>query len=155
MAIQGALTESDYVAAQFLHMRPRLVFAVYGGLLLALTLWAAAEAGSAVLIGCLAILAAYFALLIPFLAKRNFRSYKALAESVTVEARVDGLFFRRLNGEGLLPWADIRKWRQNKRLVLVYPANNIFHMIPRRFFENDESFKQFTALLETRVGKST
>lgn len=157
MFAQGQLKEDDYVAAQFLHLRPRPVFFVIGIILLvlyALVLVIALFNGfydllySILLIG----LGGFF---LQFQSKRLFRQYKALSEPVTMEVREDGLFFKRTNGEGLVPWSHIHKWRNNKRLVLLYPAGNVFHMIPSHFFVDSDAFQAFISTLGTKLGNAT
>jgi len=154
MSISGQLKEGDYVAAQFLHMRPRRVYAIIGVLLSCLAILAVVYSHSLILILCLAYLAGCFFIYLPFRAKRTFRQYKALSERMTVEIRDDGLFVRRINGEGLVPWSQIMKWRNNRKLVLLYPAGSVFHLIPSHFFPNENDFKSFLDTLESRLGKA-
>jgi len=92
---------------------------------------------------------------IPWRAKRSYKQYKALSEPVSVEVRDDGLFFKRENGEGLLPWSHIVKWRQNKKLLLLYPTNNVFHLIPHHFFSTPEAFSAFKEVIRGHVGNAT
>lgn len=153
MAIDGQLTEADYVASQYLHLRPRPVFAVAGILMLALAAWTLWFSRSPVLLACLALLGLHFLIWLPFKSRRLFRQYKALAEPATLEVREDGLFFRRPTGEYLVPWSHIVKWRHNEKLVLLYPADNAFHLVPRHFFPDPRAYGDFLATLTARVGK--
>ncbi len=134
MQIIGKITEADYIRAQYLHLRPRRLFAIVGIfvsiLLLTFAVGVAIIEWSWTLAIALAFFPLYFGVFLPFTAKRNFRSYKSLAEQTSIELRADGLFFRRKNGEGLVPWSDIIKWRKNERLVLMYPARNIVTVHP-------------------------
>lgn len=155
MAIQGTLCESEYLAAQRLHLKPRPILAVVGVVLIIAALGAAYVDRSWWLILALAYLAAAFFVYMPFKQRRTFRQYKALSEAVTVEVRDEGLFFKRANGEGLVPWSHITKWRSNGKLLLLYPASNVFHLLPASFFPNQESFIKFVKLIEAKVGKAT
>jgi|SRR5581483_7444964 len=152
MHFGGTLRESDYVAAQFLHARPRPVFAAVGLLLLLAFVWALAASASAAMFGVLVWLVAFFVLYLPWRAKRNFRQYKALSERVSAEVREDGLFFKRETGEGLVPWSHVNKWRVGKALVLLYPSSNVFYLIPSHFFPDPEAFALFVATLRGRLG---
>ncbi len=154
MIAHGQLREADYIAAQWLHLRPRRTFAVLGVLILCMALWALWVSRSWVLLTCLGYLVVWV-LYIPFTAKRSFRQHKALSEPVEMQVRSDGLFFKRENGEGLIPWSHITKWRWNKRLVLLYPTSNLFHMIPSHFFETEEMFRSFRDQLQEMVGIAT
>lgn len=155
MIVQGRCKESDYMSAQFLHLRPRPAFAVVGILLLGLAVWALFDSRSLILLGCLIFLVAICAFYIPFKAKRTFRQYKALSEPIVMEVREDGLFFKRQNGEGLVPWSHIIKWRSSKTLVLLYPADNLFYIVPSHFFDAPEMYNSFLEALRARLGKAT
>lgn len=154
MPIEGQLTQNDYMAAQFLHLRPRPVFAVIGVILLALYAWALTQKPSFLLVGVGIYLAVYFTLLIPWQVRRTFRQYKALSELISVEIRDDGLFFKKPNSEGLFPWAHIIKWKRNKKLLLLYPADNLFYVLPSSFFPSQEAFNEFLRVMEEKAGKA-
>ena len=158
MHIHGQLNEEDYVAAQFLHMRPSLPYAITGVLLLVIMLVVCALDHSKESLIALAALA-FFALMLfvytPYRARRTFREYKALSEPVTYEIRDDGLYARREHGEGLVPWADLVKSKKNQKLILLYPARNIFYMLPQRLFGDAEQFESFALLVSNKLGKAT
>lgn len=155
MKFGGTLSEKDYVAAQFLHLRPRPVFAFIGVFLLAAYALVLFVFPSLLTFGVAVYLVGSFLLYVPWRARRNFRQYAALSESVSVEVHPDGLRFTRKNGEGLLPWSEIRKWRRNQRLLLLYPASNIFHLLPSHFFASSEAYIEFINETEKRVGPAT
>jgi hypothetical protein len=100
------------------------------------------------------LLAIYFFLLMPLKAKKNFRRYKALSEPVKVTIQDNGIHFKRENGEILVPWAYVEKWRYNKALILLYPTGNIFYMLPRHLFSPTESFQELQTILVSKCGKA-
>ena len=153
MIVHGQISEKDFISSQFLYMRPRPIFAAIGVLILCLSFWALWAGGSIFLLGSLVALVSWF-LYIPFKSKRTYRQYKAMSEPVQMEVRDDGLFFKRENGEGLVPWAHIVKWRCNSRIILLYPTNSLFYMVPSSFFNNVESYQSFQQLLKTRIGNA-
>jgi hypothetical protein len=53
-----------------------------------------------------------------------------------------------------VPWNDVLKWRSNEKLVLVYPAANLFYLIPRHFFQSESDYCEFLALLNSKLGKA-
>jgi hypothetical protein len=138
---EGVIQLSDYVRSQYLHIRPRPVFAVIDFLILALSVCALVAYPSWIMAGAAVALVLW--------------QYKALAEPMTIEVRDDGLFFKRINGEGLVPWSEIVKWRQNDKLLLLYPANNVFHLVPRHFFTTQEAYAEFVEVLKARCGNAT
>lgn len=75
-----------------------------------------------------------------------------MSEPMKIEASEQGLEFDSSTGQGLLPWGHIHKWRSNDKLLLVYPAGNIFHPIPRHFFDSTGEYEGLIALLEERAG---
>lgn len=152
--IQGCIKEADYVAAQWLHIKPRPVFAVVGILLLVLAAALLIHKLDWTLIVALSILVGSLFIARPYQARRTFRQYKALAEPMSIEVRDDGLYFRRETGEGLVPWSHIRKWRRDSKLLLLYPASSLFYLIPSHLFENDAAFSDFVSLIETKTGRS-
>lgn len=153
--IQGWLKEADHVAAQWLHIRPRPIFAIIGIMLLGVAL-AALYASRSWSIG-LALLFVSLILFVymPFKARRQFREYKALSERTVIELRDDGIYIRRENGEGLVPWSHLIKWRSNDKLLLLYPTSQLFYPLPSHFFQSSESFHDFVALVKTRLGNPT
>lgn len=154
ISIQGSIQEADYLAAQRLHRKPRPAFAVVGILLVVGALAALYTSRSVPLGMALAFLLLIFFVYEPLKAKRVFRQYKALSEPTTVELRDDGLFFKREDGEGLVPWSHVIKWRSNDELLLLYPASGLFYLLPSHFFPNSEAFKEFVTLVRSKLGKA-
>jgi hypothetical protein len=153
--IQGALTLADYLAAQRLHLKPRPIFAVVGGILLLAALAAMSLAPSWELGLALAVLAGMFFAYMPLKARRTFKQFKALSEPMVIELREGGLFFKSANAEGLVPWSHLIKWRRSRTLVLLYPASGFFYMLPSRFFPSQSAFAHFMNAVEINLGKAT
>jgi hypothetical protein len=154
-SIQGSLKEADYLAAQRLHVKPRPIFAVIGVLLVLVALAALYVSRSVSLGAALVVLLLLFFVYEPFKARRLFRQYKALSEPTTIELRDDGLYFSRQNGEGLVPWSHVLKWKSNDRVLLLYPASGLFYVLPSHFFKDIHAFKEFVTVVESRIGKTT
>jgi hypothetical protein len=152
--IQGSLKEADYLAAQWLHIRPRPVFAIVGIMLLGGALAALYASRSWSFAGVLVILCLSF-LYMPFQSRRLFRQYRALSERMTIAVRDDGLYVTTETGEGLVPWSYVIKWRYNDRLLLLYPANTVFYLLPSHLFPSSEAFHDFVALVKSKLGKAT
>ena len=155
MRAQGQRTERDYVAAQFLHMRPRPIFAIIAVVPIGLVLWAMATTTSVGLYVSAIFLIALFTLFLPWRHRRIFREYKALSEPFTMVVSEDGLNFESEQGSGLVPWSHIVKWRFNKSLVLLYPARNVYYLVPRHCFAAQSEFEEFTRRVRERVGTPT
>lgn len=154
MTIGGQMSESDCVAAQYLHFRPRAPLTILALAFIAVSIAVAWLAQSLLLILGLVFLLGFIGFYIPFNAKRNFRLYKALREPTKVEVREQGIFFRRSNGEALIPWTEIIKWKKNNNLVILYPSKSIFHLLPAHYFDSEQAFADFKTRLEMHLGKS-
>ena len=168
MVIQGTLQEVDYIAAQYLHMRPIFAFGVWGSRafkIFCLCLFGLVALGS--VIGLLRnglssreLLSVIINLYLPFLFlvwfpykfRRQFRGQRLLSFASVVEVRDDGLFFKKELSKNLLPWAHIHKWRHSDNIVLVYRAKHIFEVIPKHFFTNPAEFKGFVDILQRNHG---
>lgn len=154
LVIHGQIKEEDYVAAQFVHIRPRPLFAVVGILLVLSAILTVFIAGSVIVGAALAYFMLYFLVFIPYSARKNYRLYKAISEPVTVTIQEDGIFFKREGGEGLMKWSEIVKWRPSKKLVLLYPTNNLFYLLPSHIFSQESGFEAFKKLLEEKCGSA-
>jgi len=153
---QGQYTESDYLAAMYLHECPRRIYAILGiaMLLLALlsSLFRPFDVVTAMLLGGSASLVGYYFIYLPHRCKKNFRQYKAMSEPHTVELLDEGLHFRGLRSEGLIPWSHIIRWRRNDKVILLYPMSSLFYLVPQHFFEDRADFDAFVTQLELHLG---
>jgi YcxB-like protein len=153
MAIQGAATEQDFMAAQYLNFGRRpirltlFLLAIFCVFLFLLNETKAIY----VFAFAIAIVAAFINILLRY--KKYFREYKALSEPFSVEVQDNGLYFVRTNAQGLVPWPEILDWRFNKKCLLLYPGGNVFHLIPSHFFQSELHYNEFIALLKTKLSK--
>jgi len=150
---EGTLNEADCVDAKWLHLRRPAVLAFFLFYVAAadLIMWMV-HAPWWVLAVLPPLLVATLVMTVPWQAKRAFRLYKAMSERFSVDARPEGLFFRRTNGESLLPWDHIVKWRSNRKVLVLYPTTNIYHVMPARLFADSAAYEAFAKMLEERVG---
>jgi len=163
--IRGKILESDYVDAQRLHSRARRVIAIMGVVVLLLGLavtilnvmaWlnGSISAGDAALFPFLVgLLLAYLFVLRPWSWRRTYRKHPALHEPVSIDLGDDGLAYASDHGEGELPWRMFIKWREGKRLFLLYSAPNLFHIIPKRTLEADR-VESLRSLLSEKLGRA-
>lgn len=150
---EGTLNVADCVDAKWLHFsRPMLlvIFLLYIAAV-DLLLWMI-QVPFWVLAALPPILFATVGIAVPWHAKRSFRVYEAMSEPFSVDVRPEGLFFKRTDGESLLPWGHVLKWRRNRKVLTLYPTTNIFHVIPARLFADAQAYEAFAELLEKRVG---
>jgi hypothetical protein len=160
MKIGGQLTERDFVAALYLHLRPRRTFAVVGVLLIALSLMVMVGVGASAwhhgrslwlpitMLGFLVYLGTYFLLWLPYQARRAFGQQKAASLPFQATVSEEGLRLENQLGTGLLPWAHVYKWREGRDLFLVYFSGALYYVIPKRFFGSPQQVADFRAALE-------
>jgi hypothetical protein len=158
------LTERDFVSACFVHMRARRSIAVLGFAVLALALLAEGLAAykwmrhggspwSLIVLNLALILVfAYFVWYIPWRARRTFRLFKAASEPFTLGLTPEGLRWESSLGGTLVPWPHIHRWREGRELFLLYPADILFYVVPKRFFDSSDQVAAFRSALETHKG---
>jgi len=149
---QGRISESDYVSAQFLHLRPAPVVLSLLGLVAVGLLVALALTQSVLLLATIAGVAAYVLLVMPLRARRLYRRSASIAAPQTIEIGAEGLSFQREKGPSLLRWSQIQRWRANRSLVLLYPVKSGFYLVPAAFFSQPGDFTAFVALLQQHAG---
>ena len=151
MKVEGTVTLKDYVAAQYLHVKPRPVFKFIGVFLVSLfilTLFVSFSWGMVILI---AYILAYFLLFIPWYSRTIYKQYKAIQLPFSVELNDLGLVFESSQNKSVLYWEDVNKFKKNKKVISIYPASAMFHVVPAHFFENNEQFLEFTKLVESKL----
>lgn len=153
MRIEGVITEKEYIAAQYLHLRPKRIFSIIGLIIFVFFLASLIDTPSVYSFGALIYLVGYF-LYLYWYSKKTFRQYKAILESFSIELRENGLYFERKNGKGLIPWGEIFKWKRSDKLILLYPTSNLFYVIPRSVFDSQGDYLEFQEELKRRIGNA-
>ena len=166
MTINGQITESDFVRAAFVHIRPSRMFAAIGIALVLLallvTIWAVGDAlgtGRRPLLAlslvlALGYLAVYFALLYPYRARKTYRQYKAVGVRFSATIDNEGIRIESELGAAIVPWSHIHKWREGTSLFLLYPTDTLYHIVPKAAFSG-ELAGEFRAVLSQRLGPAT
>ncbi len=165
--VQGRVSWSDYLRAQYLHLRPRpsweragIGIVVAGLALLAVVVWRALSGNPPsrfpyLLVGSLVYLALYFFVFVPWRARSLFRRQKVLHVPFRIEADGDGLVISSELGEVRLPWGILRNWKESRRLFLIYHADGLFHLIPKRLFASFEEIEAFRGLLNRNLRRAS
>lgn len=165
--IAGSIELRDYMRAQRLHLRPRLVVGLLGLLLLLLALgaagfriyqWSAGEIDASeagLLPSLLLFLAAFFLLFLPWRLRRSYRRHRML--HAPFEIAFDDRTMSATNefGHSSVPWSTFVRFRESKHVFLLYPADGLFHVIPKRLLSGDEEVNALRALLTEKVGPAT
>ncbi|MDF3130304.1 YcxB family protein [Kiritimatiellaeota bacterium B1221] len=161
MKCAGQISEKDYVAAQWLHLRLRPVFRVLGFLLL--VLWVVALCGKFsqgfenTVDYVFAFITFYMLLLfgfsIPRKWKRIYRNYKLIQAPFEWVFTKERIFSKTAHSEAYVDWDAFIKWRVGKKYVLLYQASNLMNIIPKEGFVSDEDFAAALELFKEKLGK--
>jgi len=159
--VKGVFQPSDYVRAQYLHIRPRPLYKVLGAIVLILFLWAAWLALTSDDFGAFDVLflvtiiafVLNFTVYIPWKTRRVYRQQKALQRELSFKFDDAGVSVSNENGQSVTPWDDYLKWKQNDRLILLYLSDCMYHMLPKRMFAESADFNRLGELLIRRIGK--
>lgn len=149
---QGCIGEADYVAAQFLHLRPSPLIRSALALLVLAALIALALTQSVLLLAVLSGVAGYVLLAMPWRARRLYRRNPAIAAPQRLDVSADGLLFHRGGHDQLLRWDRIGRWRAGRGMVLLYPVQSGFYLLPASFFASDADYRRFLELLQRHAG---
>ncbi len=160
--LSGKIEEADYVSAMWLHLRPRPVLAVLGGIVVALAVIAGGVAIAGWLRGARSIVDD---MMVPFVAlavvlygflfnwrfRRSYRNYKAIQEPVEMELSETQFHGQSIHGETRLPWEIFQKYKENKRCFLLYQTAGLFHILPKQLFESDSDIDRARGMLSQKV----
>jgi hypothetical protein len=109
----------------------------------------------------LAIYAALAILLIVFLlfvaphqrAKKNFKQMPALSREQTVSWDEGEIAFTSKYGSVSIPYGDLHQWAADEELVILYPADHLFHMLPSRVFQSETDRTALISALKNNAVK--
>jgi hypothetical protein len=163
------LTPNDYVVANRLHSRGRVLrFIVglligYAGVLAVLfTLnhdwpqnaaeWQNFGSGlvAVLFFGAVWLLIVRYVLL-PWRSRRIYRQQKNLHQEFEYSWDESALTVTGKSGYNTTPWHDFLKWRESANMFLVYRSDIMFNMLPKRFFSDASLIDDFRSALETGI----
>jgi len=153
------ISEDDFVAAQALHMRAtrkktalRLAAVGLLGIACLLDPYDISALTGSLLAACAATFLVVRYLVVPWRLRKTYRAYKGLHVELDVAREAEGLRFSTADGNSLLRWERVCKWREDARFLLVYPAPNLFNMLPKSIANDGFDLPALQAELQSRVG---
>lgn len=165
--IKVALEEADVIAAFRLHGRRSseswLSYTIMSVVALGLGGWIFVSPqfpGFMEILGAIAIgatigwwlMTLVLALLLPSKLRRRIRKSGAALGSYALSWDAEHFTFESPDSQSRKPWDELVKWRQNKRVFLVYFTSRLFWIVPKRLFADDGERSGFAALLRNRIG---
>ena len=160
MEAKYRISEKDYVNALklFGKLTPKtmVIYAIALLILIALAVFGSPVLkGGAIgaLVGGLIVTLIGRLIISPILAKRHYRKYKAIHDEFTVQLNEDGVRFTSSTSEGLIPWDNMLKWRQNEDYILIYPMPRLYHIVPKSISSAKFDIQKLIEYLNQNVGK--
>ena len=162
IAIRQDIRPEDCRRAVYLHLRPRPGYGVAGTLILALAALGTVQkiyspdpwnSSTFVPLASLAFLAVFFFVALPWQATRNFKQNRFLTHPTEYRIDETGLLVQSDLGTTKIPWDHLHKWKENRRLILLYPTDAAYYLFPRRLFTAEE-WEEFRALAAQHLKKS-
>ena len=141
------------VAAGLFHINPTALLG--RALLTSLGLGAASAVLAFVVVwplASLAVLAVYCFGVIPWRATKHFKQNRFLAHAAEFRIDETGLHVRSDLGASDIPWDHLHKWKENKRLILLYPTDAMYYLFSRRLFTAEE-WEEFRGLAAKHLKK--
>jgi hypothetical protein len=160
MELRGTLSARDVLAAQWLHIKPRPTYTVIGVLLLIAATWALWFSFSVrdlrengwLLVGSLVVIVA-FGLWLPYRTVRTYGQRKGMQRQLRMVPTEAGLVGENETGQATVPWTDFLKWKEGNGAFLLYISDDMFHIVPKRFFQSATDIASFRDMLTARVGR--
>jgi hypothetical protein len=165
--IKVALEEADVIAAFRLHGRRSwkswLFYLALSAVAVALGWWILASPQFPSFMNILGAIALgstggwwlttiVFMLLLPYNLRRKIRKSGAGLGTYTLSWDAGHLCFENPDTRSRKAWDALVKWRQNKRVFLVYFSKRFFWIVPKRLFADEAERIAFAALLGDRIG---
>lgn len=159
--IKYKVSEADYLQAMRLFSKlsaRSIVIVLFGALILvALVILGSVDVrrfAIADLIWAAAVLLLYRYVLLPIFAWRDYKKYKAIHQEFELELFDEGLNMASSNGQWLVRWDQMLKWRKNDQFILIYPLPRLFYIVPKRFSEQGLDVQLLRQKLLQHLGKA-
>jgi len=84
--------------------------------------------------------------------RSKFNAAKSHLKSTSYSWDAAGIHMMNTDGEKLMPWSKVAKWRQDAKIIAVYWATNKFLFVPTGSFAKDDQKNDFIGHLIKHVG---
>ena len=164
IAINVTIEEDEFCNAQWLHLKPRpLVGALYlfGAALytvivaIRLYQWLSGSLppASALFTPILAaLLIAYFTIYLPGKFKKAYREHETVREPFEMVITEEAFRASSEPEEEAVPWENFFRFKEGKKVFLVYQEGNLFNIIPKRLLSEKQQ-DWLRRLLSERIAR--
>ncbi len=94
----------------------------------------------------------YFFVVIPWRTNRSYRQNRFLDHKDEYRIDETGIHTKSDLGTSDMPWDHFHKWKESKRLLLLYPTDTMYLLFPRRLFDA-EGWEAFRTLAREKLKK--
>jgi hypothetical protein len=88
--------------------------------------------------------------LVPLICRKRLRQNPFFFNNLTIEVDEGGIRYRSDKTQSAWQWADLVGYRENERLLLLYPSKSFAHVLPKRVFA-DADVLRLKQWVESRV----
>ena len=161
LEMSGVLEANDYIRAQYLHLRPRLLYKIIGVVVLALVVWGywlalndtPYDAWDILFLALPILLVFQFTVYLPWKTRRLYRQQKAMQRHLTYTIDDHGISVESDNGTWKTPWEDVHRFKMNDRLILLYVSDCLYQILPKRFLSEPNDYERLRGLVMEKVSK--
>lgn len=94
-----------------------------------------------------------WAFFIKWRVRKSMRQIAALSREQYLTWTQTGFEIESSQGNSLFPYDEIHQWAVNDTSLILYPADYLFFVFPRRIFESEAQASEFLAALEACPAK--
>lgn len=102
--------------------------------------------------GLFAYFVLYFAVYLPWWARRAFRTLKSAGTPFKGETSEEGITISSQYGGGITPWDHVIRWREGRKVFLLYVSTSLFYVLPKRLFASAADEAEFRDTLRRKTG---
>ena len=89
--------------------------------------------------------------IVPYKCRRAYAQRKDLQRECTFLPSEEGLAFKSADTEGEKRWSDYLKWKEGKSVFLLYMSDNLYQLVPKRFFASEADIERFRDILTRKI----
>jgi YcxB-like protein len=86
-------------------------------------------------------------ILLPRRTKKTFRQMPAISLEQTLSWDDEAIMISSSHGQMRVPCKEFHRWAANDKQIIIYPADHVFYVLPRRIFASEQDFAALAELL--------
>lgn len=89
-----------------------------------------------------------------FFLKHQWKKIPDLHDIVSFDFNLEEITWKNTHSQGTTNWSVYKKYIESKNLFLLYQQTNLFVIIPKKAFVDEEQLNQFREILQEKVVKN-